>query len=190
MAAHAIRRLTTKASTSQALAGTAPHHNIYVFLHSPRSPESFPSVISSPLQKALQLQLAPLHGLVNFSWTSRPQPTQLNSEWLEEDSYSATVFPMNGRPFEIEQISSSNLVQVVEKINTQSQPQSLTPSDPIRIYVCTHGARDCRCGETGGQVANALRAEIELRNLSEAVKLGETAHVGGHKCVFCKAYDT
>ena len=48
-------------------------------------------------------------------------------------------------------------------------------------------ARDCRCGDTSGAVARAVRAEIERRqrdhasDLSARIKLAEVAHVGGHK---------
>ncbi len=51
------------------------------------------------------------------------------------------------------------------------------------LYVCTHGSRDCRCGDCGRDVARALQREIDRRGLSEDVFLGELAHVGGHKCV-------
>ncbi|KAI0701737.1 Sucrase/ferredoxin-like-domain-containing protein [Earliella scabrosa] len=49
------------------------------------------------------------------------------------------------------------------------------------LYVCTHGARDCRCGETGGEVARALRTEVAKRGVGDEVCVGEVAHVGGHK---------
>ena len=64
---------------------------------------------------------------------------------------------------------------------------SVKLSDDIHLYVCTHGARDCRCGDTGGAVARAIRAELnrrQQRNASDPstrVKLAEVAHVGGHK---------
>ncbi|KAI0324073.1 hypothetical protein GY45DRAFT_1331926 [Cubamyces sp. BRFM 1775] len=52
----------------------------------------------------------------------------------------------------------------------------------LHLYVCTHGSRDCRCGEGGGAVARALRRELDKRGLGEKdVVLGEVAHVGGHK---------
>jgi len=52
---------------------------------------------------------------------------------------------------------------------------------PLHIYVCTHAARDCRCGDIGSSVAEAFRKEIDRRGLTSLVKLGETGHVGGHK---------
>lgn len=67
--------------------------------------------------------------------------------------------------------------------------QDLNPH-PIDIFICTHGQRDCRCGETGTAFADALRAEV--RKWQEAVKetessalipirIGELAHVGRHE---------
>ncbi|KAJ7894455.1 hypothetical protein B0H14DRAFT_2334414 [Mycena olivaceomarginata] len=56
----------------------------------------------------------------------------------------------------------------------------------VHIYVCTHGARDCRCGEMGGKVFTALREDLYRRiradpgGPAERVVLGEVGHVGGH----------
>jgi len=60
-------------------------------------------------------------------------------------------------------------------------------SDDLYLYVCTHGARDCRCGEWGSEVADALRSEIYKRKEMEPtgrysrVVVGEVGHVGGHQ---------
>jgi len=51
----------------------------------------------------------------------------------------------------------------------------------IHLYVCTHGQRDCRCRDTGGAVYEALVRGVESRGLSDKVKVGGVAHVGGHK---------
>jgi hypothetical protein len=163
-------------SKSSTLSGTAPYHNLYVFLHSPKPPKTFAPVVSSPVQQALQLKLAPFRGLVNFSWTP---DQELSNSAAGEESYSATAFSIHGKPQQIDRIALSNLDQVVERIVTPSGTP--TDSDSMHVYVCTHGARDCRCGETGGQVAETLREEIGRRNLSSFVKLGEASHVGGHK---------
>ncbi|THG97359.1 hypothetical protein EW145_g7631 [Phellinidium pouzarii] len=71
-------------------------------------------------------------------------------------------------------------------------------TDGAILLVCTHGARDCRCGDAGGALIDALRKELSMRrrrsNLNEdingsvhsesvwkKIRLGEIAHVGGHK---------
>jgi hypothetical protein len=171
-----VRGLATQTS---GLAGTAPYHNLYVFLHSTDPPQSFPPVVSSPLQKALQLKLAPFRGLVNFSW----DPSQrLAKPHSETESYSATAFSKGGGPLKIEQITLSNFNRVIGEVTAQL-PTGIPQNDTTYLYVCTHGARDCRCGDTGGKVATALREEISQRGLSSTVKLGETGHVGGHQSV-------
>lgn len=53
--------------------------------------------------------------------------------------------------------------------------------EKLFLYVCTHGSRDCRCGDCGGDVARALQREIDRRGVGQDVFLGEVAHVGGHK---------
>ena len=54
-------------------------------------------------------------------------------------------------------------------------------SKTLHLYVCTHGARDCRCGNTGGAVYEALRIEVAKRGLTDQVLVGSVGHVGGHK---------
>jgi hypothetical protein len=60
-------------------------------------------------------------------------------------------------------------------------------SDALNLYVCTHGARDCRCGEWGSKVADALREEIskrkeyDLTGKYSRIVVGEVGHVGGHQ---------
>ncbi|KAM5532131.1 hypothetical protein V8D89_014224 [Ganoderma adspersum] len=53
--------------------------------------------------------------------------------------------------------------------------------EKLFLYVCTHGSRDCRCGDCGADVARALQREIDRRGVGQDVFLGEVAHVGGHK---------
>ncbi|KAF9788492.1 Sucrase/ferredoxin-like-domain-containing protein [Thelephora terrestris] len=163
------------------LAGTAPFHDYYVMLHSQNPPQEFPKVISSQVQKALQLALTSSNGLVNFSWSPQQRPPPLPSS-LEEEVYSATAFSKAGNVIELDGLTLSNVQATVQRIT--SPGSAAQPSDsahPLYIYVCTHAKRDCRCGETGGLVAEAFRQEIDRRNLTSVVKLGETGHVGGHK---------
>ncbi|CCA67417.1 hypothetical protein PIIN_01248 [Serendipita indica DSM 11827] len=48
------------------------------------------------------------------------------------------------------------------------------------ILVCTHAARDCRCGQHGAEVIHEFRQEVQRRNLQERINIGEVSHVGGH----------
>lgn len=49
------------------------------------------------------------------------------------------------------------------------------------ILVCTHGSRDCRCGDIGGDLVQSLRETARKRGID--VKVTECSHVGGHKWV-------
>lgn len=69
----------------------------------------------------------------------------------------------------------------------QSAPSALSRWQSLDrrlfLYVCTHGSRDCRCGDAGGEVARALRSQVAERGVGDEVCIGEVAHVGGHKWV-------
>jgi len=166
---------------TQDLAGTAPFHEYYVMLHSLNPPRGFPKVVSSPVQRALQLALVPSSGLVNFSWSPQQSlPTVQPSS--DEEALSATAFSKGGNSIELEGLTLSNVREVVQRItDPRSTVQTGDAVRPLYIYVCTHAARDCRCGDIGGLVAEAFRKEIDRRGLTSVVKLGETGHVGGHK---------
>lgn len=69
-----------------------------------------------------------------------------------------------------------------EKALSPGDGQTSGEGQQWEVLVCTHGNRDCRCGDTGGEVVRALRADIEKRGLQEKVSVREVAHVGGHKC--------
>lgn len=181
-----FRRLSTKTvgpNRAQDLAATAPYHDYYVMLRSRHPPGEFPKVVSSPVQKALQLALAPSNGLVNFSWSSQQSPPPLSSP-SDEEVYSATSFSKDGHVIELGGLALSNIREAVQHITTPN-PMGLSGGVawPLYIYVCTHAARDCRCGDVGSSVAEAFRKEINWRQLDSIVKLGETGHVGGHQLV-------
>lgn len=169
---------------AQDLTGTAPFHDYYVMLHSRKPPKEFPKIVSSPVQKALQFALTPSNGLVNFSWSPQQDPPPTSSS-PDEEVYSATAFSKGGGVIELQGLTVSNVEEAVQRItNPRSTAQPNDTARPLYIYVCTHAARDCRCGDIGGFVAEALRKEIDRRRLSSLVKLGETGHVGGHKLGF------
>lgn len=86
---------------------------------------------------------------------------------------------------ELEGLTLSKVQEAVQRITSpSSMAHHGDTMRPLYIYVCTHAARDCRCGDTGGLVVEALRKEVGRRGLTSVVKLGETGHVGGHKLSF------
>lgn len=177
---------------SEQLAGTAPPHRCYVFLHTLQPPSTYPAKYTAPVQRKLLIATAPWGGAVNFAW-SPSQLVCLHPPAREDaQTYHLTAFSSARGKLEIEAVSLANVEDVGKALHAHVEPctsdASLTsPSDDIHLYICTHGARDCRCGDTGGAVARAIRAELGRRQQRQAsdpstrIKLAEVAHVGGHK---------
>ncbi|KAJ6551215.1 Sucrase/ferredoxin-like-domain-containing protein [Mycena capillaripes] len=163
------------------LQGTVASHRSYILLKSPSRPPSFPSRFSTPLQRALQLQVTRWGGIVNFAWTGSRQGS--------DTSTSVTAFSALGGPIHFPTLSLSNVDEIAEKLKQHATdpPPNAVDAPEIHLYVCTHGARDCRCGNTGGKVFQALREELDRRILADprgpanSVVLGEVGHVGGHQ---------
>lgn len=186
------RAFSTTDSAPEELAGTAPAHRCYVFLHTHQPPSAYPAKYTTPIQRKLLLATAPWGGAVNFAWSPsqsvHPQP----ADDEHPRTYHLTAFSSARGKLEIEAVSLANVEDVGKALQAHVEPctgtaPSTSPSDDLHLYVCTHGARDCRCGDTGGAVARTIRAELERRRQRNAadpstrIKLAEVAHVGGHK---------
>ncbi|KAI0087243.1 Sucrase/ferredoxin-like-domain-containing protein [Irpex rosettiformis] len=190
---------------SEQLAGTVHSHSSLILLNTRIPPLKFPSKIPSKLQRTLQLQASRWGGIVNFAWTpasgtSLPNTETTSPEWEtpHDERYSATAFSSKNGTLEIPEVGPHNLDDVLVTLRehasagptVHSTTNSTTnsnakvvdaKSDTIHIYVCTHGQRDCRCGETGVAVYDALREEVQRRSLQDLVQVGGVGHVGGHK---------
>ncbi|KAF8882111.1 Sucrase/ferredoxin-like-domain-containing protein [Infundibulicybe gibba] len=167
-------RLPPLTRTTHSLAGTAPSHRAHIFLHSPVPPAHFPARHATPIQRALQLKTLPWGASVNFVWL----PHLSSHE-------GATAFSQSGR-LDIPSITLKNIDAVDSALHAHAHTAPVSsPDDEVHLYVCTHGARDCRCGDIGTRVVSALRAEIALRAPTDPrarrVRVGEVAHVGGHQ---------
>lgn len=175
---------------SSELAGTVPHHDIYILLRAHRSPREYPSRPSSQLLKALSGKALKFRGLVNFAWSPdwevHPEYAGLGGDG-EAEAYNLTAFSWRGGHIEIPNVSHQALDSVADLLerhaqgNAHSSALPVAEKDKLHLFVCTHGQRDCRCGDTGGGVANALREEVQKRGLTKDIVVGEVAHVGGHK---------
>lgn len=167
------------------IAGTVPSHRCYIFLHTAQPPKEFPARISTAVQRALMLKVIRWGGVVNFAWSPN-----LSALGAEPEKYAATAFSTPGGRFDIPELSLEN-VDEVERLLRKHVESPLELSDSgtqgVDLYVCTHGARDCRCGDIGGEVVKALREELHARisqnpNGAEArVRVWEAGHVGGHQ---------
>jgi len=162
------------------LEGTVGEHQCYVLLHSPYSPEAFPSVYKTPLQLELQGRATKWGGLVNFSWFEGAAPAP--------NTQPATVFSHLGGKLEIPDVTMENIDKIEGLIRQHLEgPVTKSTSEDMHIYVCTHGARDCRCGDRGVQVYKALLEATKAEQMANPtgpanrIKIGEVGHVGGHK---------
>ncbi|KAG6847951.1 hypothetical protein H0H93_004673 [Arthromyces matolae] len=174
---------TPQKSAESNLYGTAPYHKSYILLHASEPPSQFPSRFSTPLQKQLQLRVMKWGGLVNFSYYGPTTGTH---------SLALTAFSTLGGRLEIPELSMENIDEVARTLERHAnavttEGQDSEAEDEVHLLVCTHGARDCRCGEMGGELVKELRkaaADLEKTNdhgFAGRIRVGEVAHVGGHK---------
>jgi Sucrase/ferredoxin-like len=190
-----FRELSVLATKTDRLAGTVPLHQAYILLHGRRSPRTFPSRVTSPLLLELQRHALRWSALVNVAWIPSnavgivPNPSEGVGV---TDTYNLLAFSRDRARLQIPSVSMDNLEDVCTRLNDHMKglPTSMVDPDPsglLFLYVCTHGARDCRCGEWGTKVADALREEVRRRKEKEPtgkysrVVVGEAGHVGGHQ---------
>lgn len=112
---------------------------------------------------------------VKVSGSDFAAPEQANSRPL-------ILFPDNIR---IPSLESEKISTIAKNIN-QSADSPITSEQSraqsqLQILVCTHGERDCRCGEKGGDFFKELTAEINKRGLTKVVDVYQVSHIGGHK---------
>ncbi|KAH9042608.1 Sucrase/ferredoxin-like-domain-containing protein [Lactarius pseudohatsudake] len=188
-----ISKLSSSAARTDCLAGTVPPHQAYILLHGRDSPRSFPSRVTSPLLVALRQYALRWSALVNVAWVPPSNSTRHlsipPSGSQDTEVYSLLTFAHGRAGLQMPSVAMDNLDEVCSRLHDYMErpPTGAVDSDDLYLYVCTHGARDCRCGEWGSKVADALRNEIRRRKEIEPtgkysrVVVGEVGHVGGHQ---------
>ncbi|KAH9919493.1 Sucrase/ferredoxin-like-domain-containing protein [Epithele typhae] len=195
----ASRLLSSATPARDALAGTVPLHRACVLLHTHTPPSTYPARSKSPLWRELTLKGRAIGAVPNFAWAPQqevhPGYAGLGETGEEgEEAYVASVF-LQGRPvpLRVPEVTLANTDAVLARIGAQLESNhdgrngGMEESDRkkampnLHLYVCTHGSRDCRCGDQGSAVARALRNEVARRGLGGDVFVGDVAHVGGHK---------
>ncbi|GJN91172.1 hypothetical protein Rhopal_004190-T1 [Rhodotorula paludigena] len=191
--------------------GSGPAYPRHLLIHANQPATRWPSHLEavSPLYRQLGKRFAahPDLAKLGFSFTDAgnwPVEEQWDAartkfdeprEGGGEERYSATVYPDF---LHIPDFSLSSLASFEELYRSLPPPapasvssSSTEPSTaPARthIFVCTHGSRDCRCGDLGEPLYQALLREIrrrklggELRDGQDGVRIARVAHIGGHK---------
>jgi hypothetical protein len=198
----AFRCLSTVATAPKepSLSGTVPNHSAYLYLHAKQSPQNLPKIIDSDLYLKLKSATAKWEEkcLVNLRFDSvvtDQEDGQLRS--VGEEEYEATLHVGRLETHSL-RVSPSTLDSTLSFIQSRIQNfrnplDSPTLVDPrqVYLYVCTHGAVDCRCGEYGPNLLEALSKELQRLKEGDLLKdrfwkdvrIMETCHVGGHKYV-------
>ncbi|KAJ3186621.1 hypothetical protein HDU85_007441 [Gaertneriomyces sp. JEL0708] len=95
-------------------------------------------------------------------------------------SRTLVVLPENVRLPSVDQQMISRIVEDI----AHAQPLG-APIEPLtskmQILVCTHGSRDCRCGDIGTPVYQEFKKQIARKGLEHEIKVNAVSHIGGHK---------
>ncbi|KZT03600.1 uncharacterized protein LAESUDRAFT_610962, partial [Laetiporus sulphureus 93-53] len=174
------------------ISGTVAPHRGYILLHTHRPPPEYPAKFKSPLFRELTRRTMKWGALVNFSWSPdqavHPDYSGMGEHFTDGlEMYRATAFSILGHRLDVPEVSMANIDAVEQNLRlhveaVESKYALISRDTQLHLYVCTHAQRDCRCGDTGGEVAHALRQEVQKREMSaKQVLVGEVGHVGQHK---------
>lgn len=167
----------------ESIAGTVKAHSSYIFLHAPSSPQSFPPRPTTDVHRHLDMRTRRWGGVVNFSWAENQH--RVGSDWDSDSSenWVATAWSMTKGWLEVPNVSMDNLDIIAQALQQHASADASGSQlkGPAHIYVCTHGQRDCRCGQHGGELAEALRSEVKRRGVENKIRVLESGHIGGHE---------
>lgn len=102
-----------------------------------------------------------------------------------KEIYRLTIHTADGRTLDLPEFDLAELhsksfeAQVNAFLETKAA--GITSAELPQILVCTHGARDCRCADIGGDLVEVLRDQVKEKGLEGQVRIGECSHLGGHK---------
>ncbi|KAJ3019709.1 hypothetical protein HKX48_001865 [Thoreauomyces humboldtii] len=96
------------------------------------------------------------------------------------DARTLLVLPDNIR---FPSVAASDFPALAKQLTSTATPlQAEVDRHRIQILVCTHGARDCRCGDLGVPLLKALKDEVAARpGMDARVHVQGVSHIGGHK---------
>lgn len=156
------RSIQTSASKNH-IAGSAPNYRGHLILETQSYSRDWPSRVESvysllpALQSQAQNSASPLHG---FGFAISPaldiasDPGKLAQSHREDIQSATLALAGASQVYESEQEIdfTGPLEDVVSRLQdwAVAAQQPVSPSSSrIHLYVCTHAARDCRCGTIG-----------------------------------------
>ncbi|SCV69842.1 BQ2448_1236 [Microbotryum intermedium] len=198
----AADKTAANTTTIPALIGSAPQLKRHLVIHTHHDASTWPSHLesTSALYKQLGQRWAKLPQLSKLGfgmsdlgsrkgkgamdqvgrWDRTTNRFEEPKASAPEEVYSATLYPDF---IEVPKISLSsietfeNLFLSLDPVATETAV-SATPAPSRRdIYVCTHGTRDCRCGDIGEPLYQKLVERAQRRDLD----LDRVRIIGGHK---------
>ncbi|GAA5863910.1 hypothetical protein JCM3774_004415 [Rhodotorula dairenensis] len=203
------QRIVHAAHWTPAVVGSAPELSRHLLIHTPHPTATWPSHLhaASPLAKHLQdrWQERPELAKLGFNFTDGGQgspvqawdPTRTKFDEPQADAaaerYSAVIYPDF---VEIPSLSIDEFPAFEKLLARLPEPSAVLPRvtsgnaapQQTHIFVCTHRTRDCRCGDIGEPLYDALLREIKRRKLggelkagTDGVRIARVAHIGGHK---------
>ena len=158
-----------------------------LLLDTPVPPSNWPSHIEHVSSTYNQTRESAKKAGVAVNARYLPPPPSAHELSDLETFSSATLYSPHTQPTRISPFSIAE-PGVIHTLSHLADSTSGPPAPPAaidltieEILVCTHGSRDCRCSVRGAGLVDALREEVERRGLG--VRVGEVAHLGGHKWV-------
>jgi hypothetical protein len=118
-------------------------------------------------------------GAANLDKNLRNAEVRILATYEGGTTYSARLFRPDGTVAHIQNFSEATLASESFKSLVDGKSSDFKPVERAEVVVCTHGARDCRCGDIGGDLVFSLRKEAE--HTQKQTKVSECSHVGGHK---------
>ncbi|EJD07803.1 uncharacterized protein FOMMEDRAFT_25078 [Fomitiporia mediterranea MF3/22] len=178
------------ADSSQSVVGTVPYHTAYTLLRHPYQPSTYPAKLDnsfSPLGRRLMVQGTQKGEIVNFYWEdedprvqSGDSPASGNKNRFPYITFAASA--SEGSPSKSSEegdflgrrpyypigvtIEQGNVSHDDSEIHKDSTTTPQFPPNEAFLFVCTHAARDCRCGDQGNAFVDALREELNKRQHS------------------------
>jgi hypothetical protein len=118
-------------------------------------------------------------GAASLNTTLRDAQIRVLAIHEGQERYSARLYRPDGTVAKIRHFNEHALHTTAFKELISGKSSAFKPNDEAEVLVCTHTARDCRCGDIGGDLVHTLRQEAKKKGIQ--VKVSECSHVGGHK---------